>query len=66
MKNRISFLKCTDIAENILQDIAGIPAVLPYPVAAVGIGANSNDLAAQLLKPAEVICGGQEAAAAVL
>ena len=45
----LSSLKGANIAENLFQHLAGLPAVLPHPVRFVGIGADGDDFAPQLL-----------------
>ena len=65
MENRLPVLKGTHIPKNIFQNFAGHIGILPHPVAAVGVGADGDDLAAQFLKPAEVILRRQETAAAI-
>ena len=65
MENGFSFLKGAHIAENALQKFAGFLGILSHPAGGVGIGAYGDDLAAQLLDPAEVVLGVQKSAAPV-
>ena len=51
---RFPVCKGADMAEDILHDFCRLTAVLPYPIAVVGIGTNGDDLTAQFLKSAQV------------
>ena len=48
MKNRLPVFEGTDVPKNVFQNVTGAEGVLPHPVAAVGVGANGDDLAPQL------------------
>ena len=65
MEDGLPIFEGTHMAENILQNLAGFKGILAHPVGLVGIGADSDDLAAQFFKTPENIRRGQIAAAAV-
>ena len=51
MEHRLPIPEGANMAENILQHPANFKRILSHPVTAMGIRANRNDLATQLLKP---------------
>ena len=65
VENGPAFFEGAYISEDLFQNIAGIRGILSDTIAGVGVGAYGDDLAAQLLEPADNIRGGQESAAAV-
>ena len=65
MKNRLPVFEGTDVPENVFQNVTGAERILPHPVAAVGVGADGDDLAAQLPEAPENVGGGKKIAAAV-
>ena len=65
MENRLPVFKGADISEDVSEDLADLKRILSDPVSGVGIGAHGDDFTAQFLEPVEVVCGRQEAAAAV-
>ena len=65
MKNRLPVFEGTDVPQNVFQNVTGAEGVLPHPVAAVGVGANGDDLAPQLPEAPENVGGGKKIAAAV-
>lgn len=65
MKNRPPVFEGTDVPENVFQNLTGAERILPHPVAAVGVGADGDDLAPQLPEAPENVGGGKKIAAAV-
>ena len=57
--------KGAHISEDVPQNLAACPAVLPHPVTPVSIGADGHDFASQFLEPAEIVRSGEKSAAPI-
>ena len=65
MKHRLPVFEGTDVPKNVFQNVTGAERILPHPVAAVGVGADGDDLAPQLPEAPENVGGRKKIAAAV-